>query len=1311
MKTRSKNIASNTKEIMKILENCKPHQKKKLQLEKKKVLHEKKKMKKLLLGLHHVPSLLPCCSTEDYGLINALHMKAKEGLHLYVPEVHGEIIKKIQYYMKLPHLSAKEVDIIRQILIRESLYEKLLVDDNNKVREESQISYIDFANATHINKLDKNQDGFNEIGNDGTLHTETISNNDVVQDIQGRNSSNQELEGRPYTPKCRRPYTPKCRTINLESKRSSIPFKIEMKSLSEAVHRWMKSLPNGIMFLKEKRLKTKHFRKILRYAGPRSRLRLLNARSPLEIKNLWRNAANYEGEHFGHKLTGFESQDLLHSPESQYCPFNHCSEFPVCDNGGLNRLSDDESCRSLNLDDSCAIPLSPDESESGRNSTYRSVDGCKRRLNFPDQKVMNTRITKYATKNSKLIKCKVSTCLAEFTTTFALRKHEKNFHADDELNREKEACKICQKLVYNLCKHYKNVHPELLDRTCQVCNRYIDINDNMKEHRGLCNKCPNPNCDFVDKNLTRLVNHIKKCGGEKGIISTSNSQTSRLMISEQSTISEKDSMGSHLLSCENSKRLTPDINSSAINIIGPSHGRNVKESDLTCPGSSSSEIEVRQCVSYSQTNNVEIGDELSRPRRMFGFDKPEDQELYESEWEDADSPEVTKKRRESKDLLELALRACDDEETNCYRGVERIVNDFYEFLRTDHGCMRKPSNDVYDRKMEPSTYKLYRNYVKKDLLPLFSVCYTPFKFEWLFDCESVKPCRFLGQERNPEYVNLKDPICLTIKIFKKAIEKFNGEDKGVQRAQFAGAVKKWMLYVENYFLESDGAVGFRPFDFVKRHHDIVRSFMESLWKGCNKDKKTFTKQNKTIKDILNPDYDEKILRRHMEYLQSERRESDINFVLTLGRSDIRPTRKDYIRAQNIVLSELHVHTGRRPVVFERLKNGAFHMMKPGFNPYDVSHGDSVVEADEIEGKIHRRVNPNFAPSHKACCHQRELETAICPESCPDSCDPDGYNLWCDWDKNRNSSVGSYIHIPRQIKVLIDHFNLVKSRFFATFKPNSTWDDDWINNENTTMFLNSKGLPIASVDMTHVSEFMGIDVTAYAYRRIITTWGRSNPDKQIRESEPEVLQHSSKMADEIYLQNKQHTAQQFVQAYQKEDGLLTSGIAEKIEQSNNLMKATMVENDMKMAKKYKDGMLGKEMLRKEQLKQNKPLGPSKRIYQEDRTEFVKLIFTITGRKIDKEAKDMRFSKLRKFLTRTICLADGETGRRIQELWVSFYRGDGQYGVRNMRWDFLKSSCPMNAAFLLKRDRNTWISWSLHRSLKVKGNAKKLANKVI
>ena len=104
MKTRSKNIASNTKEIMKILENCKPHQKKKLQLEKKKVLHEKKKTKKLLLGLHHVPSLLPCCSTEDYGLINALHMKAKEGLHLYVPEVHGEIIKKIQYYMKLPHL-------------------------------------------------------------------------------------------------------------------------------------------------------------------------------------------------------------------------------------------------------------------------------------------------------------------------------------------------------------------------------------------------------------------------------------------------------------------------------------------------------------------------------------------------------------------------------------------------------------------------------------------------------------------------------------------------------------------------------------------------------------------------------------------------------------------------------------------------------------------------------------------------------------------------------------------------------------------------------------------------------------------------------------------------------------------------------------------------------------------------------------------------------------------------------------------------------------------------------------------------------
>ena len=118
MKTRSKNIASNTEEIMKILENCKPKQKKKLLHEKKKVLHEKKKLlhekkkllheekktKKVVLGLDHAPSLLQCCSTEDYRLINTLHMKAKEGLHLYVPEVHSEILKKIHYFMKLPHL-------------------------------------------------------------------------------------------------------------------------------------------------------------------------------------------------------------------------------------------------------------------------------------------------------------------------------------------------------------------------------------------------------------------------------------------------------------------------------------------------------------------------------------------------------------------------------------------------------------------------------------------------------------------------------------------------------------------------------------------------------------------------------------------------------------------------------------------------------------------------------------------------------------------------------------------------------------------------------------------------------------------------------------------------------------------------------------------------------------------------------------------------------------------------------------------------------------------------------------------------------
>ena len=122
-------------------------------------------------------------------------------------------------------------------------------------------------------------------------------------------------------------------------------------------------------------------------------------------------------------------------------------------------------------------------------------------------------------------------------------------------------------------------------------------------------------------------------------------------------------------------------------------------------------------------------------------------------------------------------------------------------------------------------------------------------------------------------------------------------------------------------------------------------------------------------------------------------------------------------------------TGCRPVAVYRMPVGAYTSKKPGFNPYRITKDDCVLEEQQGESKIYRRLNPNLPPKNQACEHQLVNKTAHCPVDCDDKCEPEGFNIYCDWDKTSDTNGASYIHLAKPIKDLLDQYDIIKSKFF------------------------------------------------------------------------------------------------------------------------------------------------------------------------------------------------------------------------------------------------------------------------------------------
>ena len=350
-----------------------------------------------------------------------------------------------------------------------------------------------------------------------------------------------------------------------------------------------------------------------------------------------------------------------------------------------------------------------------------------------------------------------------------------------------------------------------------------------------------------------------------------------------------------------------------------------------------------------------------------------------------------------------------------------------------------------------------------------------------------------------------------------------------------------------------------------------------------------------------------VLQRYKKYLGSPIRLKNLNKILIHSDDERKKSSdKEIVELGKIVMGEIGAASGCRPVVLLKLTTGAYVDKQPGFNPYNISKDDCIVDEEDGNDKIYRRVNPNLPPKSKACQHQLKENVAECPVMCADRCIPDGYNLYITWDKTSSSKGPSYLHIPKELKHLMDIYDIKRIRYFKGRKSPFSKKEGWIHDDSTPFFLNSACAPFKQLDLKHLSAAMGIHVTAYNYRKIVATWALSHASEEIRFAEQEALQHTLRVANQKYKQNKQINPQKLTQKYVEEEGLFPEAFKEDIEKTQSKVKSAIKTTEDQRTEKRIEKLLKRKEAYQLLRSDNKPLGPKYRILKRKQTEFLDLV---------------------------------------------------------------------------------------------------------
>ena len=865
---------------------------------------------------------------------------------------------------------------------------------------------------------------------------------------------------------------------------------------------------------------------------------------------------------------------------------------------------------------------------------------------------------------------------------------------------------------------------------CPVCQKIITAD--MHKHRGSCNTCPF--CDHKEKKKARLLKHMAGCtekaraeskpldlsspkkeGCKERVMDESDQfeltkpkkEDSKTICSLKELppqVSEKDLGGQEKNKSSTKLEVIDDSE-----IGGKVVGKTIKSnspldlsiyqinngggvSDMYNHNENTYQAENKDGIDFETVHEGEVS--TTQKRMKYPFDV-EDADDYLSELEENDEKGYTTERRALKDSLEIELRLIDEMKNGEVEGDEEIFTKFKMFMQKKK---KRPGVDgEFSNMKQVSTVEMYPRAIKNHILPAFHRLVAPFDARWILDCTTAKQCTFEGELRR--FVDPEEPIYMTSAIVKEALKTFDGYvgESGSQRGTLLAAIVEFLDFIEFHFNNLMSIFGPSPAKKLSPYHKSLRNYLKSTgaWRTSNEEKDKAHQTKKVMENYENPNKDLEILESYHIYIKGPERLSNFLKILDFSSDEnLMPTNGEMTEFGEILMGEIVACTGCRPVVVRRLTVGSYADKTPGFNPRRISKDDCVIEETQDDQNIYRRVNPKLPPKDRACKHQIEEKTAECSVHCIDRCDPDGFNITVTWDKTQKTNGSSYLHLTKPLKVVMDCYDDLRSRFFKDKKPSLNSSADWLSEDETPFFLKSSCSEFKFLNLKHISEAMQCDVTTYSFRRIVCTWALSHENIEIQQAEEEALQHKLKVARDKYLQNKQLQPQRLTQTYIEEENLFPRTITDIIETTEMLSKSKVRKTEEKRAKKRYDNLMKGKATYKKAILEKKHLGPNHRVLAADRNKFKEFIQDQEDVNLESLITDMKPLHLRNFIVRSVCSENGTKGIELRKLWVKIYQGDLKWGVRDARFKSKLKKWPKNG---FPHDRNSWIASSIRQSV--------------
>ena len=1189
--------------------------------------------------------------------------------------------KKLKFYMKLPEISPVEQNIVKTLIERikihsewESEKDQIFPQKEKKGRKRKERSSGD-VDARCLRRKQNPPNQRNDVQETEDNVEITLPQIPIVEDDSRKNLFRVFGIVSPFI-------------------RQKVPTEEEVRRFSLSVHLWAEKVKGSVEFLQKTKLTDRHFKDMLVFAGPSSRWKLIPDRSVTEYKNLWQNAAKGVHQFHGDLETGFESMSGFHEASAQFCPFGHCQlnsalmhlTSPIKFTSTTSRRNLFKAGKTSKMEEDQATKPSPTKQElKEQNKLLQQEINALMSSKDPPKADTDEKVKRCLKKftQPKIVKCNQDGCDKTFVTVFGLEQHLKKIHSVvDDIKKSKQECPFCGKETFYVDQHIKTVHKELSrNETCEVCKQ--SVKHDMKKHRSVCIFCPF--CAYMNRKKDRLLRHIENNHRENSLQAQALDLTSP---------GKKEGYKSVKKTQKRKEQDMKEIKETEpLDSTYPSRCQDKAETDIEGCLIDVAQIEAQDLsTSMTDENNFDPSETVNQRRTKYPFD--DKNEAYASEFEDGDNNELTLDRRNVKDDLEKELRKIDELTAKELEGDEEVLEQFETFMKNKTSRRNEEDGPLSG----VSTVGIYKRALKNDLLPAFHMLFEPFDSRWILDCITPKVCTFEGQQRF--HVKPEEPIYITSRVVQAALEmsKEKGGQQGGQRGTILNATVQFMNFIEIYFNQRLNLFGREPFESVIMYHKGVRTFISGTgaWKMCNDEKDKAQNENKIRESYLHPNKEAEVLKRYKKYIKSPERLNNLNKILMHSENEgKKPSDRELTEQGKIVMGEIAAATGCRPVVLLKLTNAAYIDKQPGFNPYKTTPDDCIVDEQDGADTIYRRVNPNLPPKNKACKHQLEDNVAECPVKCEDRCEPDGYNLFITWDKTYGTKGPSYLHIPKELKHMMDIYDIKRIRYFKGRKSPFNSNADWIHDDSTPFFLNSACSPFKTLDLKHVTEAMGIHVTAYNYRKIVSTWARSHASEEIRLAEEEALQHSLRVADADYQQNKQIKPQKLTQRYIEEEGLFPESFKEGIEKTKSIVSSAIKSTEDKRTKKRIKTLLERNAAYKTLRSENRPLGPNHRILSSQRKAFLKLVQEVTNTDVDKCLIDKKPTQWRHFCVRTVCTAKGVQGEELRTLWKAMYQGDLRWGIRDARLRAKERNWPRNKV-TNRRDRNSWIAASIRQS---------------